>query len=158
MIELSGPYQKRPIRFQGIWEHHGWRLKLYGISALSEVPPAELVDATKLLAVSLLPTPAVTDARYGVGFLYAHEGRNGGGYASVNWWLNENELQHHQYEAPPQGFDDLKSVEITGGSDACAWDLAVIAFERNAWVDVVLANEQGADLDGYLACQMNEDV
>jgi hypothetical protein len=158
MIELSGPYQTRPIRFQEIWEHDGWRLKVYGISALSDEPPAQLVAAIKSVAASTLPQPAVTDHRYGIGFLYAHEGRNGGGYASVNWWLNENELHHYQYEATPEGLDDLKPIEVTGGSAACAWDLAVIAFERDAWIETVLANESGPDLDAYLAREMNKDV
>lgn len=158
MIRLSGPYQTRPIRCREIWGHEGWRLKVYGISALADEPPTQLVAAIKFVAASTLPLPATTSDRYGVGFLYAHEGRNGGGYASVNWWLNENELHHFQYEAPREGLDDLKPIDVTGGPTACAWDLAVIAFEREAWIETVLANENGPDLDAYLARQINEDV
>jgi hypothetical protein len=158
MIQLGGPYQTRPIRCQEIWEHDGWRLKVYGISALGDEPPAQLVAAIKFVAASTLPPQAVTDERYGIGFLYAHEFRNGAGGASVNWWVNENELHHHQYEAPPGSLSDLEPVEVSGRPTGCIWDLAVIAFERDAWIETVLANESGPDLDAYLAREMNEDV
>jgi hypothetical protein len=157
MIHLEKPYETRPVRFLGIFEHEGWRLKVYGISALEETPASELLDAIKFVATSVLPQPAVTDERYGVGFLYAHQGQNGGGYASVNWWADENELHHHQFEAPPGGLDDLKPIEVTGGSAACVWDLTVIAFERDAWVDSVLSDAQG-DLDAYMAQYLEADV
>ncbi len=158
MIHLSEPYKTRPIRFLEVFETNGWKLKVYGISALHDRPPHEFVDAIKSVATTILPQPAVMKDRYGVGFLYAHEGRSGGGYASVNWWLNENELHHYQYEAPADRLDDLQPTEKTGGTSACAWDLAVIAFERQAWVETVLANDSGSDLDAYFERQMNEDV
>jgi hypothetical protein len=158
MIELSTPYKTRPIRFLELHLINGWQLKIYGISALRDRPPRDLVDAIKAVANSILPQPAATKDRYGVGFLYAHEGRNGGGYASVNWWLNENELNHYQYQAPADRLDDLQPIEKTGGTSACAWDLAVIAFEREAWLETVLTNDAGPDLDAYLQRQMNEDV
>lgn len=158
MIQLSTPYKARPIRFLELHVTNGWQLKVYGISALRDGPPQDLVDAIKAVADSILPQPAVTNDRYGVGFLYAHEGRTGGGFASVNWWLNENELHHFQFEAPADRLDDLQPIEKSGGTSACAWDLAVIAFERQAWVDTVLANDARPDLDAYLQHQMNEDV
>lgn len=158
MIQLSAPYKTRPIRFLELYVTNGWQLKVYGISALRDRPSQDLVDAIKAVADSILPQPAVTNDRYGVGFLYAHEGRTGGGYASVNWWVNENELHHLQFEASVDRLDDLQPIEKTGGTSACAWDIAVIAFERQAWIDTVLANDAGPDLDAYLQRQMNEDV
>jgi hypothetical protein len=158
MLQLSAPYRRRPITFLETWEDDGWRLKIYGISALSEIPSSRLISAIKSVARTVLPRPAIAADRYGVGFLYAHQGRNGGGYASVNWWLNENELHHFQYEASPGGLDDLKSVEVTGSPIACTWDLAVMSFERDAWVETVLDNKSGPDLEAYLSRRMNADV
>lgn len=158
MIRLSAPYKPRPIRFLELLVINGWRLKVYGISARNDRPPPQLVSAVKSVAATMLPQPAVTDDRYGVGFLYAHEGGTGGGYASVNWWLNENELHHYQFEARADYLEDLEPIEKTGGTSACTWDLAVIDFERQAWLDTVLANDAGPDLDAYLQRQMNADI
>ena len=42
---------------------------------------------------------------------------------------------------------------------ACVWDLAVLAFEREAWLATVLANPtKKPDIKAYLARQMNADV
>jgi hypothetical protein len=157
-IRLSAPYKTRPIRFLETWEHEGWRIKVYGIAAASERPDQDLVDAIKAVARDVLPQPAFAEDRYGVGFLYAHQGRDGGGFASVNWWGNENELFHHQYEAPADPVKDLRPVEKTGGSTGCVWDLAVIEHERKGWLDHVLANDAGPDLNAYLAHTLEADV
>lgn len=157
-IQVSMPYKPRPIRFLGLWEHEGWRVKVYGIAAVAERPSEELVEGIKRVAAETLPVPAVDENRYGVAFLYAHEGRDGGGFASVNWWGNENELFHHQYEAATGAGDDLRPVSETGGSAACVWDLAVIDHERRAWVECVLANDGGPDLTGYLTRAFEADV
>lgn len=157
-VTLFTPYRTRPIRFLDLWEHEGWRVKVYGISAASERPSQVLVDAIKAVAAYTLPTPAVEADRYGVAFLYAHEGRDGGGFASVNWWANENELYHHQFEASASAVSELRPVTETGGSAGCVWDLAVIEHERKAWVECVLSNDAGPDLDAYLATVLEADV
>lgn len=157
-IQLSSPYKTRPVRHLETWSHAGWRVKVYGITATGERPAEELVEAIKKEAAATLPEPAVTDARYGVAFLYAHQGRDGGGFASVNWWGNENELFHYQYEAPPERVGELRPIEQTGGSSACVWDLALIEHERTAWIECVLANDAGPDLEAYLARTLDADV
>lgn len=153
-ITLQSPYQPRPIRYQGIWQHDGWRLKVYSASQDQPLAREQLVDAIKQRAVETLPRPATTPNRYGVGFLCAHDGR-GGCFAFVDWWADENELHHHIFTGPKDAPHEIAPVgddELT----ACVWDLAVMAFERRAWVDTVLANPQGPDLDAYLAQHLDE--
>lgn len=157
-IQPIAPYKPRPVRFLELWEHEGWRVKVYGISAGTDRPSQELVDAIRGVAAEVLPSPAVAHDRYGVAFLYAHQGRDGGGFASVNWWGNENELFHHQYEASAGAVSDLRPITETGGSSACVWDLAVIEHERKAWVDCVLANGAGPDLHAYLTRVLDAEV
>ena len=157
-IKLTTTYKARPIRFLELWEHEGWWVKVYGISADADRPSQELVDAIKGVGAEILPAPAVTTDRYGVAFLYAHQGRGGGGFASVNWWGNENELFHHQYESSADSVGDLRPTVETGGSSACVWDLAVFEHERKAWVDCVLANDAGPDLQAYLTRVLEAEV
>jgi len=148
-ITLTEGYTPRPFSDLGTVHSHGWRVKVTGIAYHSPRPRQELVDATLELAGSVLPQPAITASRYGVGFVGVHDGR-GACFSFVDWWESENELHHHTFTSPWDKPGEL--VDVTGqGFAACAWDLALISHERQAWVDHVLANPHGPDLDGYLA-------
>jgi hypothetical protein len=61
------------------------------------------------------------------------------------------------YVAPKEKPTQLEYV-TPSGLIACVWDLAVIGFERRAWIDCVLANPGGPDVEMYLMQQLNEDV
>ena len=155
-ISLLQRYRTRPIRPLGLWAAQGWRIKTYGIAYDTPAPRAELVEAVKRRALEVLPQPPTADGRYGAGFLGAHDGR-GGCFAFIDWWSDENELHHHAFTAPWDAPADLRSVP-DDASIGCVWDLAVIAFERKAWVDSVLANPSGPDLDAYLDLQLTANV
>lgn len=149
-------YRPRPVRCAGIWAVDGWRLKLYGIAYDRDRPRPELVDAAQRAARTRLPQPAFGAGRYGVGFMGAHDGRDAC-VAFVDWWANEDELHHHLYVAP---VDRPSELVPTGPADftACVWDLAVLAFEREAWLATVLQNPGGPDLERYLQAQLSQDV
>lgn len=51
----------------------------------------------------------------------------------------------------------LKYMTPTG-LIACVWDLRVMWFEREAWVETVLANPAGPDIEQYLLRRLNEDA
>ena len=61
----------------------------------------------------------------------------------------------------------MRPVLVTADTDVCAdapsgliayvWDLAVIGFERQAWIDCVLANQNGPDFKAYLARTLNKE-
>ncbi len=156
MLELCEPYEARPIRFLEDWHESGWRLKVYGIAYRRPAPRRELVAAAKRIAVERLPQPAQAEGRYGVGFLGVHDGR-GANFIFVDWWADENELHHHVYASPSDQPTALRYLTPTGVI-VCVWDLRVLGFERQAWMDNVLTNADGPDLDGYMMCRLNEDV
>ncbi len=81
--------------------------------------------------------------------MVAHDGR-GANFALVNWWANENELHHHAYISPTDAPAELEHI-APSGPVACVWDLMVLCAERQAWVDTVLGNPNGPDLEAYLA-------
>jgi hypothetical protein len=153
-MQLLEPYAKRPVRPLGLFEHDGWRLKVYGIRYGAELPDADLVEAAQRLAAERLPDPAGdgTEERYGVGFLGVHEGR-GSDFVFLDWWQNENELHHHTWVAPkgrPIAFEYVTPTGLSACVSACVWDLSVICFERQAWLEDVLANPAGPDVEAYL--------
>jgi prepilin-type processing-associated H-X9-DG protein len=134
----------------------GWRIKVYGIAYGRPEPRPELVDAGRAVARERLPRPAVTETRYGVGFLGIHDGR-GANFVFVDWWERENELHHHVYFSSPDKPAELRPP-ADGDPVACTWDLSVVARERDAWVRHVLASVNGPDLDAYLADQHSGQV
>ena len=80
-----------------------------------------------------------------------------GCYIFVDWWANENELHHRPFVAPADNPFDFTPVPQEG-STACTWDLAVIAFERDAWVREVLAKDNDPALEIYLDAWLRADV
>lgn len=153
-IELHGPYRPRSVRFLELWRYGGWRLKVYGIVHAAPGPCPDLVAAVKRVAAPALPEPARSSSRYGLGFVCAHQGRTAS-VGFVDWWEQEDELHHVMFVGSHDGgFRPARAGELT----ACAWDLALIGFERDAWVDAILRNPAGPDPEAYLSAQMNEDV
>lgn len=147
-MRLCEPYAPRPVRPLGVFEHDGWRLKVYGIAYQGQRPSQSLVSAAERIAAETLPFPSEIEGRYGCGFLGVHEGR-GHDFIFVDWWEDENELHHHVFIAPTGEPDQLRDATATGVS-ACVWDLAVICFERQAWLETVLTNPAGPDLEAYM--------
>lgn len=153
--EPSGPgfsaseaYRDREIRFLGVREVGGWRLKLYAIRYGSRPLLGPVYERGLVLAVAELPAPAVTAERPGVGFVIFHQGR-GVHYLVLNWWDRENELFNRVLTRP---FGEAAAwSRARGGETACVWDLEVLAFERDAYVERVLSRPEAPDLAGYLA-------
>jgi hypothetical protein len=150
------PYAARTIRFLELWEEAGWRVKVYGIAFRDDGPPAEMVEVARELARDCLPRPAATETRYGVGFMGVHEGR-GANLVFVDWWSHENELRHHVFTAP--GTQPLDFQDMTGrGLAGCVWDLAVMGFERQAWISSMLVGAESSGLDTYLKSRFDSSV
>ena len=156
MLELHGPYQPRPIRFLELWQESGWRLKVYGIAYQRPLPRPELIEAAKAVARPHLLQATAIQRGYGVGFLGVHDGR-GANFVFLDYWADENELHHHVYISPTHQPARLEYA-TPGGLIACVWDLRVLCFERQAWLQSVLANPSGPDIEQYLESRLNEDV
>ena len=155
LVTLKATYRPRSIRPIEVWNHEGWTLKVYGITEGGEHPRSEAIAAAKRAATETLPRPARSEHHYGVGFLGVHDAA-AACYTFVDWWADENELHHHAFVAPASEPDAFEVV--SGGSAACTWDLAVISFERDAWVRNVLANPEGPDSAQYMDAWLDADV
>lgn len=152
VIELAEPYIPRPVAALGTWRHGDWRLKEYTIAYRRDAARPELIKAAEAQAARILPTPAITPTRYGVGFLGIYDGR-GGNLVFVDWWENENDLHHHVFlssETDPGALREAKATDLA----ACVWDLSVMAHEREAWLRHVFAAEE-PNLDAYLENQLH---
>ena len=110
MIQITSPYKKRPIRYLGLAQHNGWRIKLYGIryqgNGKAEFPDAVQVELGKERVLEELPKTAVTADQYGVGFLIIHQGQQRTWYL-LDWWWGEDILKQKLFSSPlnaPSGF------------------------------------------------------
>lgn len=155
-MKIRHGYQPRTVRFLELWESVGWRIKLYHIALDEEDVRGELVEAAKSMARGRLPTPAVAPGRFGVGFMAVHEGR-GSNLVFLDWWSDENELRHHvfiSYPEAPTALVDVTSTSLWG----CVWDVGLVAFERDAWIETALSALGTPDLERYLARQLQGAV
>lgn len=156
MVELIEPYAPRPIRSLGRWTEAGLQLKVHGIAYRLAQPRPDVIDAARDLVRRELPQLTAGQNHYGAGFVGVHDGR-GAIFVFIDFWTDENELRHHVYVAPKDQPTELE-YRTPSGLIACVWDLAVIGFERQAWIDCVLANPNGPDIDAYLRRQMDVAV
>jgi hypothetical protein len=138
--DLTQAYAPRLAEFVGDERFGDWRCKLYGIADPDKGVRAELLEATRELAGRSLP-----DTGYGASFAIAHDAAYP--IALVYWWQGSNEL--HQRAFIGETIDALEPVEWTPAG--CVYELAIIEFERRAWIDDVIGNPDGPDVDRYLS-------
>ncbi|MBV9775057.1 MAG: isochorismatase [Gemmatimonadetes bacterium] len=139
------PYRPRPIRYDGVHPHAGWRLKQYEITCDPTPLNRDTFASGIELALATLPAPAVTPERPGLGFLVAHQGRNAD-YIVLGWWDRENELPVRIFvREEGAGWRPAR-----GSESFCVWDLQVLWFEREAYVSTVLAEEHPEPIEAYL--------
>jgi hypothetical protein len=143
------PFAPRRVRSHGTRETNGWRLKVYSISYDGGPPDWSVFTPALALVDAALPTPAQASGRAGLGFVIAHSGR-GMWYTVLCWWDRENELPirvwvAEQNDAAPTWRAARESESV------CVWDLDVIWQERQAYVETILAEPNGAPDQAYLA-------
>lgn len=162
-ISRPGMYRPRPIRFLGLHEVAGWRLKFYGISSLAERPRRELVETARALAPRALPRPAVYVGRrhphdldrYGAGFVVVHDTRDYA-YALFHWWAGKNEIHQRMYSALPNHLEAMRRHPTS--AIGCVWELAVVDFERRSWLRHLLTGGGDPDLEAYVADHFEDEV
>ena len=152
---LAAPYKPRHVRFIRREDVEGWRLKLYGIALNGKDPDPEFVEATRDLAASILPQPPSADSRYGVGLATAHDATSVY-IALIYWWQSENELHQRIYVSPQTSPIAFEPVEQQPAG--CVWELEIVDFERRVWIEDVLANPEGPDVERYLERRVDSDV
>ena len=137
--DLTKTYAPRLAEFVSNERFGEWRCKLYGLADPAKGVRAELLDATRERAGRSLP-----DDGYGASFAIAHDAAFP--IALVYWWQGTNEL--HQRAFVGREIDGLDPVQWT--PVGCVYELAIVEFERRAWIDDVIGNPDGPDVERYL--------
>jgi hypothetical protein len=144
-------YAERLVRFIGIWEMNGWKLKVYGISATRDLSDKDTVSAAMIeggrqIAETVFTRDPTTNS-YGLGYVILHEGLLAN-WLLLDWWADEIQIRHQLYKsgsADPAAFERVTSDLI-----ACIWELRVVGFEREAWIKTMLKSPTRPDVRRYL--------
>lgn len=147
------PYVGRPTEYVDQVERGGWRLKVYSISATSLPLSGELVSMGIDKVLPHLPQPAVTEQRYGVGFLIIHHGTIRNWYL-LDWWEQEDIIHHKLFSSPLHNPGSI-SPEPDKSLIACVHELRVVNFESEAWIKTVLYDDGRSSLDEYLKLRLS---
>ena len=155
---MFNAYQTRSIRFLGLEKHEEWTIKVYSISSKNEYADQNLITTAKANLPQWLEKASINSLpNYQVATLIIHEGREAC-FAIVSWWVDENMLQLFAYSssaANPHQFQLISDKGVV----SCVWEMAILWFERNAWVEEVLKQAKNTRvLDNYLSRSLNEDV
>jgi len=146
---IKADYAPRPIRFLELWTSDGFRLKAYSIAYDRSLARAELVDAARAVVQRQLREHPTRHQHYGVGFVGIHDGR-GENQVFLDLWVNQNELLHTYWISPTD-----HPAQLVGGPEdhnsVCVWDLQLQCIERQAWIECVIGNSNGPDVEAYLA-------
>ncbi|MEI9947226.1 MAG: hypothetical protein WDN26_23795 [Chitinophagaceae bacterium] len=154
---IKNPYKQRPIRFLEIYQHNDWQIKIYSISIHNEFVKKGNIDIVKTyLSEWLQQADNYSLNTYNISTLIIHEYKNGC-YAIINWWIDENMLQQFVYLATTDSPSEF-ILYSDKGIITCVWEMAVLWFERNNWVENVLMKAPNPDLKKYLEQQYNADV
>jgi hypothetical protein len=153
----SYQYRPRAFSFLGTRTSGRWRIKINLITVEGAASQfADIVEAAWQTAVSALRRVPATEADTNIAFLTIHVGL-AGVWLLVDRWEDGDMLRHHHFRAPldnPLHFADVSSDHY----GPCVWELAVQAYERQAWLTYVLANPSGPDIEAYLAVGVSGSI
>ena len=158
IVHTLQPYSPRPVRYLGLLQCDGWRIKTYSISVKSErVGENVVTQVGALLPTWLAQHTAYPLDSYRIATLILHEGREGC-FAILSWWVDSDMLQTQVHLATDAARADFRLFSDRG-IFTCVWEMAVLWFERNAWVEHVLAHpEDPQGIDRHLAEHLNACV
>lgn len=135
-------YKKREVSFLKIIRKGDWNIKTYGIR-FKDLPN----DSLEEFILGKLPSPALTENRYGIGFLIIHKGIVAN-WIMLNWWGFEDIIHQKLYTSEDEDFKIIKPV-ADNSILACVHELDIYYFESNAWKKNMLSQKQ-LDFEGYL--------
>ncbi len=148
-------YGERVAEFSGMHLVGDWHVKVYTIDAGAGTRPEESLEASLAQLPRLLP-PEVGGSVHGEAFVVVHAGEDSV-WLLVHWWTDAC-LLHHRMVAASLETPDSFDIEVPETLIACTWELAVVAFEREAWVRSAQRRGAAADFEAYRADVMERTL
>ena len=155
-MKTTTTFKTRPICFVEVFNCNNWKIKCYTITYNAEVVSPKIIDTVKLnLGEWLLKSQDYNLPTYNIATLIIHKWR-GGYFAIISWWTDENMLQLLVYLATNENPTHFK-LYSDKGIVSCVWELEILWFERNAWVEEVLQKQLNeTNINHYLQITLNK--
>ncbi|KAF0095139.1 MAG: hypothetical protein E1N59_1185 [Puniceicoccaceae bacterium 5H] len=146
-------YVSRPISALPFRRLAGFELKIYRITPQNQTFDWDAFSGGLKAAQPMLQQAAqALGEQQRLGFAIAHPSSTGQPYLTLAWWGNGNELFIRVLVMNEKG----KWVEDRDRHSFCVWDLEVIWFERNAFLECMLQPQPEAER--YLRLQLHKNV
>lgn len=140
MSELLRPYQPRLIGAVGVVEIADWRIKLYTLTYREVFSADTTLNAARRHLPGWIAGSAQDEfASHQLGFLIVHEGTDGI-WTLFNYWTGGEILRGQTYFSSPETPDQF-APRPHHGFMACVWEMAILDFERRAWIASMLRPE-----------------
>lgn len=134
-------YHQREVRFLGMRIVDQARIKIYYLNsekqAETPVPGEDVQQKWLSQGVGQDDFPG----EHHIGFAIIHAADDGY-YLLISTWCDANMLRHRVFTVDDQNrLQPLDSTKII----ACIWELAVMFYERNCWIEQVMITEKIED-------------
>ncbi|EBA1655689.1 hypothetical protein HB016_002568 [Salmonella enterica subsp. enterica] len=130
-------YQQRQIDFHGTQTIGQVRLKLYYLKSQQQAGTAIPLPATQQVWLTEGLSNDHFDIDHQIGFAIIHAADDGY-YLLISTWCDANMLRHRVFTIDDD--NHLRPLDATK-IIACVWELAVIFYERNCWIEHVMTTE-----------------
>lgn len=150
-------YQPRKIEFNKTASVNDWRVKVYTITNHASFESKMALEN----AIARLPEWLEKPRRLNLptcnaAFLIVHEACNGI-WSLINCWISGGMLQSATYYTSFEQPDEFALLPKEGFM-ACVWEMPIIAFERDLWVEHIMKKAAPADFKGYFEQYLNQEV
>ncbi len=141
-------FQQREVRFLGTQTVGKTQLKTYYLTSEKQasLPVPDAQRQQQWLTQGL--DDADFSGEHHLGFAIIHAADDGN-YLLISTWCNANMLRHRVFTIGNDGrLQPLEKTKII----ACVWELAVMFYERNCWIEQVMISErlEEANVQRYL--------
>ena len=150
--EVADRWEPREVTWLGLREVAPWTVKQYGIALRDDHEPARAA-AEATTNATLDRVARGPEEHRGLAFTQLHRGRQSW-WLLIDAWLHGGMISHHVFFAL---MDDVTNWRPSppDGPSFCAWELAVIEFERRAFLTNIFAAGTRVDREAYLAARMS---
>ena len=136
-------YRPRQVQWLGLITVQSYTFKHYGLKHEAHLAAAQPPTVTvKNVLARELDAELVSDHR--IGFVITHLGADAN-YLLVSRWMDSDLLHHRVVAFEREDSNWSRRREVPRGVIACVWELGIMAFERNAWIETALHRGGGAD-------------
>ncbi len=137
------PYKSRKIDFLETQSVGDWKVKTYTITSRGQFESTPQLEMAKKELPDML---SIAEQHHGYAFLIVHEATDGL-WILLNWWTGKEMLRTLTYHIGP-GSSNMVALP-PAGSMACVWEMKVICFERELWLEKILLNHTNPDFESY---------